>query len=92
MNAIITTVIICIVVAIILAIYFRRSNIRDNGSPINKARDNNKRSEDINRQASVTLEKLRGENNEAGRLNEDIGEANKTAGDIIAEVRKQRID
>ena len=106
MNAIITILIICIIVVGILILYFRGTNLRDNGSPIDKVRDNNRESKDINIKARKSVDKLREQNRttigiareletgnrEARELNNDIREANKTAGDIIAEVRKQKLD
>ena len=106
MNAFITILCICIIVTIIAIIYARRSNLRDNGSSINEARDNNKRSEDINIKARKTIVKLSEQNRttiditreleagnrEARELNNDILRSNTEAGDIIKEVRKQKLD
>ena len=92
MNEIIATIIVCAAIVLFFIIYYRCTKLRDNGSPINEARDNNRKSGDINRQANRTIEKLRAENREATRLNGDIKQDNSTARDIIAEVRKQKLD
>jgi len=106
MDEIITILVILSIIVIVVMLYFKRSNVRDNGSPINEARDNNRESKDINIKARKSIDKLRDQNKstiditrelktgntEARELNNDIREANKTAGDIIAEVRKQKLD
>lgn len=101
MNAIL---ILCFIIIIILIVIF--ANLRDNGDTINEARNNNSKSKDINRRTGVIIDELSKQNNsainiarelEAGNkqsteLNSNIREANKTAGDIIRQVRKQKLD
>jgi len=83
--------IITICLVIILTI-FVLSDLRNNRGATNKARDNNKKSRDVNRETRGIIDKLSTENREARELNRDIKRDNKTAGDIITEVRKQKLD
>ena len=87
-----TIIIISAIIIVAVILFFRGSKVRDNGSPIDEARDNNIKSKDINIQTGIIVDQLKAENNEAGRLNKSIREDNQTAGDIIAEIRKQKLD
>lgn len=85
-------IIIIVLILIIALLWFSRGKLSDNGDTIDELRDNNRESKSINRETSDIVDKLGSENREARELNRSIRKDNKTAGDIIAEVRKQKLD
>ena len=85
--ALLMVIFIIILIAIIVF-----TNLRGDRRTINSLRNNNNESRDINRETSSIIGKLETENREAGKLNESIKSDNRKARDIIAEIRKQKLD
>ena len=91
--------IILITIAIVTIFIVIGRSLSNNRNTTDGLRNNNRKSEDINRETGDIVEKLQSdnrklesENREAGELNESIRKDNQTAGDIIKQVRKQKLD